>query len=167
MDRPQCIDPIERMASQARARRLASDAAVSLRRRIQERLFEDVADITTDNDVREPGGFLAGIMAGHDPRAGAGVVARIIENVRSRGPGAMPTQSEWDTLADLIDHCPALRGEYVPLEASQKAAEKLLPYLYESQKSEKHAAPIQSIAIVTPLTPDEIAAFIAQWNADN
>lgn len=157
-------DPFDRLSSTSRAQRLRREAGTALRRRIQERLYEDIADTAIEQDIKEPGGFLAGLMAGYDPRGNAGSsIAWIIENIRSRGPGAMPTESEWSELADMIMSIPAIYGEPVPLAVSAKAAEKLLPYLYATSKEQ--AAPNDPNCIeITPLTADEIEAFKALWD---
>lgn len=157
-------DPIGRLAGAARVTRLRREQSAALRERMQARIFEDTADVAYTYDTREPGGFLAEVMAGIDPRSGGSVVAGILANVRARGPGAMPTQAEWDELADMIALSPLVRGEPVPLDLSVRAAEKLAPFLYSKPSEPKQGSEYQAPAIAMPLTPAEIAVFQDNWN---
>jgi hypothetical protein len=155
---------IEIMTGAARKTRLARRSIEALRERMQRSLYTEVCDVALERGVREPAGFLAEIMAGNDPRDQYNAVVRIIENVRARGIDAMPTESEWYTLADLI-MCNPNRTAFIPIETSVKAAEKLLPYLYETRKSAPVAAdPVNSSAALAPLTAEEIELFEAHWN---
>jgi hypothetical protein len=157
-------DPFGTLAGAARVDRLRRGNAATLRARMQERLFEDVSANATYYDTGEPGGFLSEVMAGYDPRPAVSVVAHILANVRARGPGAMPTQAEWDELADRIAVSPLVRGEAVPLELSVRAAEKLAPFLYVKPVAGDSDDDGEASAPVTPLTPAEIAEFQDNWN---
>lgn len=158
-------DPLGALVQRGRRARLDREATDALRRRIQATIFEDIADTSIDYGTPHPGGFLAQLVAGYDPRPGASVVAQILDGIRARGAGALPTQAEWDTLADMIDNSPLVRGEYVDLETSRKAAEKLLPYLYAPSKSDAVSAEGESsIAVVSPLSVEEIETFAEFWS---
>jgi hypothetical protein len=158
-------DPFGFLVGKTRKARKDREVTESLRRRIQATLFNDVVDTSLEYNTPEPGGFLAQLVAGYDPRPGRSGIGLILDNVRARGAGAMPTQGEWEALADMLDRSPCVRGEYVDLETSRKAAEKLLPFIYATTKER---APVDEgaadIAINHPLTQDEIAEFQEFWN---
>jgi hypothetical protein len=160
---PSCEDPIGRLAAVARVRRLQAEQAAALRQRVQRTLFEDIADTSTNRGVRHPGGFLAEVMAGYDPRARYGTIAMILDDIRSRGPGAMPTEGEWSELADLIAASPLICGEPVPLKVSARAAEKILPYIYAKQSEEKVTPNDVAPEAIKPLSPEEIEDFQSNW----
>jgi len=157
-------DPLDRFAAAARVRRLQTEQDAALRQRMQRQLFTDIADTAIAHDVRHPGGFLAEVMAGFDPRARYSKIALILDTVRSRGPGAMPDPAEWDELADMIEASPVIRGEPVPLELSTRAAEKILPFVYAKPSEIKAIEDTAAPAVASPLTPAEIETFQEYWN---
>lgn len=158
-------DPIDRTIGAARRVRNSRAYTQALKERIQESLYNDLAEVCANQEIMHPGGFLANLMAGIDPRNGVSRIAQIIESIRMRGPGEMPSEDEWSELADLISLSPLIRGESVPLEVSARAAKELLPYLYEARKAAKGEAEPAPPAVCSPLTKAEIEAFKAVWEA--
>lgn len=157
---------LENLANKQRAARSARLASRALRERMQDRLFEGVADECLARDVPEPGAYLARVMAGEDPRTGMSRVGHILDTIRARGPGSdYPTEEEWIELADLLDRSPAIRREYVDLNMSVQAAKHLLPYLYASRRNESEVVENRTgPEIVPPLTREEIELFAEYWD---
>lgn len=157
---------LDALANRDRRARLARDNTAALRRRIQARLWDDVADAGAD--CYEPGGLLAQIAAGYDPRCRRSLIGSILDAVRARGPGALPSSGEWAELADALDASPLVRGQPVDIDLSARAAEKLLPYLYPRAGSEgsEGSADGAAVVVIAPLTTDEIESFEAHWRDD-
>lgn len=133
---------------------------------MQDRLFESIADVCGETGTPEPGGFLAEVMSGVDPRPGRSRVGAILDEIRDRGPGYdYPTPEEWAELADLLARHPAICREYVDLNTSVTAAKQLLPYLYSARRAEPDPADGPSVPdTVTALTAEEIELFAEYWD---
>lgn len=158
------VDQLDSEISNQRARRVARDTSLQLRRRIQNTLYTDLADICLERGVKEPGGFLADLMTGLDPRPGQSRIAQIVQGIRARGIGSQPSEPEWAELADLIEASPLVRGETVPVEMSARAAEKLLPYLYAQRKDDLDNGAAVVVSDPCPaLTKKDIELFRQYW----
>ena len=132
-------------------------AARSLAARFQDSLFDDVDAVCNEYGVRRPGGFLAEVMAGHDPRSHSSRVRALVDAVEARGATEMPTEDEWFELAEAIKNDPRYDKESITLDRSESAAKALLPVLYSAKHSVEATADIAMTP--TPLTADEIKEF--------
>lgn len=150
-------DTVSSLAAQVRNARRVKSAARSVAQRIQEELYNDVETICQTHGVRAPGGFLAEVMAGVDPRSHNSRARAIVATIEARGATETPTEEEWFELAEIIKDDPRYDKEPITLDLSYKAARDLLPVLY----NQKHAVEAQAdIAMVpSPLTKEEIEAF--------
>ena len=148
---------VSTIAAQARARRVTRLAAKSIAQRFQDSLYNDVDTVCAEHGIKRPGGFLAELMAGVDPRATNSRARALVDAIEARGATALPTEEEWFELAEIIRDDPRYDKEPITLDLSYKAARDLLPVLYKQQ----HAVDAQAevITIPSPLTPDEIEAF--------
>lgn len=150
-------ESITSVIAQTRNARNAKTAARGIAQRFQDDLFSDVDAVCRAHAVRAPGGFLAEIMAGVDPRAGASRVRALVDAVEARGVTETPTEEEWFELAELIKSDPRYDREPISLDLSYKAARDLAGVLYNQRHTVQAQADIT--ATTTPLTKEELDEF--------
>jgi len=151
---------IQNAVARERQKRAINRVANGIQARIQSNLFSDIDEVCRLHDVRGPGGFLAEVMAGVDPRSKKSRALALVDEIEARGATSMPTEEEWFELADLIKNDPRYDKEPISLDNSQRAAEKLLPVVYKTSSAVEVAADVQ--LAVSPLSREECDVF-DQW----
>jgi hypothetical protein len=124
-------------------------------------LVQQVSKVCNDLGIKEPGAFLAQIMAGVDPRPGGSTLwYRMLE----LGRDEPPSEEDWKELFDLVAMTPAYRNGAVTVEAAQKAAEKLMDYLYPKLRSIDMQARLLMAVAPSPLKKKEMKLFNKWFN---
>ena len=100
----------------------------------------------------EPNEFLAGVMAGVDPRYDVSAIYDLICSIGEK----MPTAEEWDKVRNLVLYDPAYRPARVELGASIEAAKKLVDTRYPKLKTVELDGAVDVQTTATPLTLEEL-----------
>lgn len=132
-------------------------------------LIEQVDGTTKELGGQLPGAFLASIMSGYDPREIDSPLFTITKKISFRdleGGENFPTKEEWDAISTII-----LSGGYektrVPVEHSQRAAERLMEFMHAKMKAIELSGNLDMVVKVEPLTGEELDRFHERFNRDN
>ena len=124
-------------------------------------LVRAVGTICEELGVREPGEVLASIMAGVDPRPGLSALWELMQDIDRDDP---PDEETWKDFFDLVALNPAYTSGGVTVEMSQRAAEKLMDFLYPKLKSIDIQARLLAAVAPAPLKKKEIKLFNKWFN---
>jgi hypothetical protein len=132
-------------------------------------LIEQVEVTTKSLGGQLPGAFLASVMSGYDPREVDSPLFTLVKKISFRdleGGENFPTPEEWLAVSEEI-----LSGGYerarVPVEQSQRAAEKLMEFLHAKMKAVELSGQVETVVKVEPLTGEELERFRERFNRDN
>ena len=121
-------------------------------------LAQDLGEYCDDTGTPDPGRFLAEIMGGQDPRPGS--TSKLWELINKFRNEDIPDEYTWGEIKSLVLSDDRYRRNFVDIDQSIKAAERLAEYMYAKRKAVEVSGHISaSVAVTRPLTIEEIELF--------